>query len=300
MNGVIVIDKPQDYTSFDVVAVVRGIFETKKVGHTGTLDPMATGVLPILLGSATKALSLLPDTDKEYRASFLFGKRTDTLDITGKALEERKSSVTAEQLLDVLPQFRGSIMQLPPMYSAVSVGGKRLYELAREGKEVERKPREVNISALELLSFDTDRQCGELLVRCSKGTYIRTLIDDIATQLGTIGVMSALRRASACGFKLDQAVPLAELRSLKAEKGLEGAAALVHPVETLFSDYCAVSVSEAQAKRFSNGGSLDLMRTQLKNKAVADGEVFRVCERGGGFLGLARADSGELKFLKKF
>lgn len=300
MSGVIVIDKPQGFTSFDAVAVLRGIFETKKVGHTGTLDPMATGVLPILLGSGTKALSLLPDTDKEYKAGFEFGKRTDTLDITGKVLEERKSSVTAEQLLDVLPQFRGSVMQLPPMYSAVSVDGRRLYELAREGKEVERKPRKVHISTLKLLSFDFDLQCGELLVRCSKGTYIRSLIDDLASSLNTIGVMSALRRTAACGFNLEQAIPLAELRRLKEEKGLEGVETLVRPIESVFSEYGVVAVSEPQAKRFLNGGSLDLMRTQLKNIAVAEGEVFRVHERGGGFLGLAAAHSGELKFLKKF
>lgn len=300
MNGVIVIDKPQGFTSFDAVAVIRGIYETKKVGHTGTLDPMATGVLPVLLGSATKALSLLPDTDKEYKAGFELGKRTDTLDVTGTVIEQRQSSVTTDMILEALPEFRGRIMQTPPMYSAVSVGGKRLYELAREGREIEREPREVNISALELLSFDSSSQRGELLVRCSKGTYIRSLIDDIAKQVGSLGVMSALRRTAACGFTLEQATELEQLRTIKAEKGLEEVEALVRPVDSIFSEYETVAVSEAQARRFSNGGSLDLMRTPLKNKAVTEGEVFRVYERGGGFLGLARAHSGELKFLKKF
>ena len=170
MNGVLVIDKPRDFTSFDVVAVIRGVCGTKKVGHTGTLDPMATGVLPVLLGNATKAQSLMPDSDKAYEAEFMLGVRTDTLDITGNVTAKKDARMRFEDVDGVLDGFRGEIMQLPPMYSAVSVDGKRLYDLARQGIEVEREKRAVTIERLELLSFDENTQTGRLSVYCSKGT----------------------------------------------------------------------------------------------------------------------------------
>ncbi len=302
MNGVLVIDKPADFTSFDVVAVVRGVFGTKKVGHAGTLDPMATGVLPILLGNATKAQSLMPDTKKEYEADFLLGRSTDTLDITGSVTEERTSRAEREDILAVLDDFRGDILQTPPMYSAVSVDGKRLYELARRGIEVEREKRQVNISRLELLDFDEKGQSGRLAVACSKGTYIRSLIDDIGRSLGTLAVMTSLRRTRACGYSADEAVPLERLRSLAKQGDRSGLLTFVRPTESIFEPYRKIYISPAQARRFCNGGSLDISRTALVRTGYGDGEIFRVGERTLGFIGLGRVngESGELEFLKLF
>lgn len=302
MNGVLVIDKPEDFTSFDVIAVVRGVCGTKKAGHTGTLDPMATGVLPVLLGNATKAQSLMPDSDKAYEAEFMLGVRTDTLDITGSVTARKEARLRYEDIERVLPQFRGEIMQLPPMYSAVSVDGRRLYDLARQGIEVEREKRAVTIERLELLGFDEKTQTGRLSVSCSKGTYIRTLIDDIGEKLGTYAVMTKLRRTLACGYGIDEAIPLDELRALKESQGIEAVQKLIKPTETVFAPYRAVYVSAAQAKRFKNGGGLDAGRTALVKMNKQNGEIFRVYERDGGFLGLGKVnlEKAELGFLKLF
>lgn len=302
MNGVLIIDKPKDFTSFDVVAVVRGVCQTKKAGHTGTLDPMATGVLPVLLGNATKAQSLMPDSSKEYEAQFKLGVRTDTLDITGNVVEQREPCETLERVESVLEQFRGEIMQLPPMYSAVSRDGKRLYELARQGIEVEREKRAVFIERLELISFDEKTQSGRLSVACSKGTYIRTLIDDIGEALGSLAVMTSLRRTLACGYGIDRAISLEKLRELKESAGTGAVEALVQPTETVFSPYKPIYITSAQAKRFRNGGGLDLGRTALARRENSDGEIYRVYEREGAFLGLGKVNlqKGELGFLKLF
>ena len=302
MNGVLVIDKPEDFTSFDVIAVVRGVCGTKKAGHTGTLDPMATGVLPVLLGNATKAQSLMPDSDKAYEAEFMLGVRTDTIDITGSVTARKEARLRYEDIERVLPQFRGEIMQLPPMYSAVSVDGRRLYDLARQGIEVEREKRAVTIERLELLGFDEKTQTGRLSVSCSKGTYIRTLIDDIGEKLGTYAVMTKLRRTLACGYGIDEAIPLDELRALKESQGIEAVQKLIKPTETVFAPYRAVYVSAAQAKRFKNGGGLDAGRTALAKMNKQNGEIFRVYERDGGFLGLGKVnlEKAELGFLKLF
>lgn len=302
MNGVLIIDKPKDFTSFDVVAVVRGVCQTKKAGHTGTLDPMATGVLPVLLGNATKAQSLMSDSSKEYEAQFKLGVRTDTLDITGNVVEQREPCETLERVESVLEQFRGEIMQLPPMYSAVSRDGKRLYELARQGIEVEREKRAVFIERLELISFDEKTQSGRLSVACSKGTYIRTLIDDIGEALGSLAVMTSLRRTLACGYGIDRAISLEKLRELKESAGTGAVEALVQPTETVFSPYKPIYITSAQAKRFRNGGGLDLGRTALARRENSDGEIYRVYEREGAFLGLGKVNlqKGELGFLKLF
>lgn len=299
MNGVLVIDKPADYTSFDVVAVVRRLAGREKTGHTGTLDPMATGVLPILLGRATRAASLLEDTSKEYEALFALGCATDTQDSTGTTLAHSEKRVTRAELETVLPRFRGDILQTPPMYSAVRKDGKKLYELARQGVTVEREKRPVTIETLVCTRFDEETQTGALTVRCSKGTYIRTLCADIGEALGTYGVMTALRRTAACGFTLADACPLDEARALAEAGRLEER---VLPVEQLFLSRPALRVSEAQARRFGNGGGLDLGRTALARKVPADGAVFRVCTQEGVFLGLGRADTetNELKVLKLF
>lgn len=299
MNGVIVLDKPAGFTSFDAVAVMRGLAHEKKIGHTGTLDPMATGVLPLLLGRAAKAADLLPDTGKEYAAEFRLGERYDTGDVTGSVVETSPVRVPRDRLERALERFRGDIMQTPPMYSAVSINGRRLYKLARQGIEIEREPRPVHIEALELIGFEEDTQSGTLRVSCSKGTYIRALIEDIAAACGTCGTMTALRRTGACGFTEGEAVTLDELRALAAEDRLE---TVLRPIDTLFGDCPAVQVSPAQAARFSNGGGLDMGRLRMPRVAVTEGQRFRVYSPEGRFLGLAaaRPERNEMGFLKLF
>ena len=296
MNGILIVDKPTDFTSFDVVAVIRKTLHEKKTGHTGTLDPMATGVLPILLGSAAKAQIFLPDTDKEYICSFRFGMTTDTLDITGKVINEYPSAVGKEQIEELLPKFRGDIMQKPPMYSAVSKNGVRLYELARKGIEVEREARPVTISKLELLEFDEATQTGKLQIACSKGTYIRVICDDIGKELQCGCVMTSLRRTKACGFDESQAIPLQKIRELGAEE-ISG---YILPVESLFTHLNDIKITEKQAFRFSNGGNLMLSRL----KGISDrtnGTLYRVYHEND-FIGLGSVDTenDELKFEKKF
>lgn len=299
MNGVILIDKPADFTSFDVVAVVRKITGQRKTGHTGTLDPNATGVLPILLGSATKAQDLIVNHDKTYIADFRFGLTTDTLDIWGKVLSEQKSEVTREDILNVIPKFTGEIEQIPPMFSAVQKNGQRLYDLARKGIEVERESRKVTVYGLELLEFDEETQNGKFEISCSKGTYVRTIIDDIGRLLGVGGVMTGLRRISACGYKIGECITLDKARQLAESGELEK---YISPVESLFESYGYVVVSEAQARRFSNGGALDTERTYLKKLDVENGQIFRVKDRENKFLGLGIVDAQNklLKIYKLF
>ena len=299
MNGVILIDKPADFTSFDVVAVVRKITGQRKTGHTGTLDPNATGVLPILLGSATKAQDLIVNHDKTYIADFRFGLTTDTLDIWGKVLSEQKSEVTREDILNVIPKFTGEIEQIPPMFSAVQKNGQRLYDLARKGIEVERESRKVTVYGLELLEFDEETQIGKFEISCSKGTYVRTIIDDIGRFLGVGGVMTGLRRISACGYKIGECITLDKARQLAESGELEK---YISSVESLFESYGYVIVSEAQARRFLNGGALDTERTYLKKLDVENGQIFRVKDRENKFLGLGIVDAQNklLKIYKLF
>lgn len=299
MNGVLIIDKPQDFTSFDVVAVMRRLCQERKIGHTGTLDPMATGVLPLLLGKATRAASLLEDTDKEYIAGFQFGVETDTQDSTGKVMRQSEAKVTKEQLLAVLPRFTGDIMQVPPMYSAVSKNGQRLYKLARQGIEIERDSRPITIEKLIVNEFDETTQTGSLTVGCSKGTYIRTLCADIGAALQSLGIMTSLRRTRAAGFSLSDSVSLEEARRLSAEGTLEQRAL---PVERLFETYEALTVTAAQAARFCNGGGLSLERTGLSQQQKTDCNIVRVYSPDRIFLGLAKVnlEKAELSILKLF
>lgn len=297
MNGVLIIDKPQGFTSFDVIAVVRRLTGQRKTGHTGTLDPNATGVLPVLLGAATKAQDLIVNHDKEYLADFRLGLTTDTLDIWGKETARFDSRVTRAQIEALLPRFSGEIEQIPPMYSAVQQNGQRLYDLARKGVEVERQARRVTVYRLELTAFDETAQSGQLLVRCSKGTYVRTLIDDLGAALGSGAVMTALRRTFACGYTLGDCVTLDELKAL-AESG--SIAQRLRSTESLFDTYSALTVSEAQAKRFQNGAPLDLLRTALRSRQPENGTVLRVKYPSGDFLGLGITADGVLKIYKLF
>ena len=285
MDGVIVINKPADFTSFDVVAVMRGVAKTKKVGHTGTLDPMATGVLPLLFGSATKAQSLLPDSTKEYEAEFKLGLTTDTLDVWGTVQSEKPVNVTQQDIQNILPEFTGDILQLPPMYSAVQQDGKRLYELARQGIVVQREKRQVNVSLLQLLEFNENTHTGKLRIACSKGTYIRTLIDDIGARLNCGGIMTSLCRTKACGYTLNDAVTLEQAKQLGNEGALDS---VLKDISLLFNVYRQVNVSLPQAKRLCNGGQLDLSRLRISN--LQDAEVLRVYTYEGKFIGLGKVE----------
>lgn len=290
--GLLVMDKPQGFTSFDLCAKLRGILRQKHTGHTGTLDPMATGVMIVLLGRAARAADLIPDGTKRYTAGFRLGVTTDTLDITGQILSRREFFCAREDIEGVLPEFTGEISQLPPMYSAVHVGGERLYKLARKGIEVERTPRTVTISKLALTSF-TERPGGgdDILsgsegtfdIVCSKGTYVRTLIDDIGRRLGCGAVMTSLRRTYAMGFSEVQAHTLEQIEALAAE-GRTGEAVL--PIDAALSAYRKCEVSEKQAVLYRNGGALSLARLKGMGGA-AEGELVRVYGTGG-FIGVGR------------
>ncbi|MFR5875996.1 MAG: tRNA pseudouridine(55) synthase TruB [Eubacterium sp.] len=291
MTGIICINKDRDITSFGVVSKVRGITKEKKAGHTGTLDPMATGVLPVMLGGATKFLNYLPDSDKGYRASFILGKTTDTLDITGRVLSESKVNATVDDIIALLPKYTGAIMQIPPMYSAKSVDGVRLYDLARQGTEVEREPCEVEIKSLELVNSYENEYTIDVL--CSKGTYIRSLIDDIGKDLGCGAVMTSLQRTKAMGFSPENCVTLNELQDIKDSGGAFDD--ILISVEKVFSVYQRVYVSDAQARRFSNGGALDIERIK---KVPRLGEPCTVYSQDNIFLGLGQSDGAELKVLR--
>ncbi len=302
MDGIIAVNKPQNFTSFDVVAVMRKLSGQSKIGHTGTLDPMATGVLPILLGNATKSQDILPDSDKEYVASFKLGIRTDTLDIWGSVREQLDAHAVCSKITALIPKYTGEITQIPPMFSAVKKDGVRLYDLARQGIEIEREKRKVNISALKLLTFDEETQSGQLKIACSKGTYIRTLIADIGDDLGCGAVMTSLVRIKACGFSLEECTTLDELRELCGSRNNpENLKTVLRSTESLFYDYRKITVSEKQAVRFSNGNPIDIARTSVKNSACG-GEVLRISDRQGKFIGLGKTDIevGLIKIFKLF
>lgn len=297
MNGILCMNKPQDFTSFDVIGKLRGILHMKRLGHTGTLDPMATGVLPILVGTATKACDILPNQDKTYQATVVFGKATDTLDIWGKPLQDYpEQHVTEAALRAILPEFLGDITQLPPMYSAVSVNGKRLYELARKGETVERPTRTVHIDAITLDTFDETQQTATLTVSCGKGTYIRTLLSDIGQRLGGDAVMTALTRTAACGYPLQECLTFEQVAAAMADGTLEEH---LLPTDSLFSSYPKLRLNAAQERMFCNGVKLDLNR--LRN-LQPDQDIYTVYGATGTFLGTALADrtQQELRIGKRF
>lgn len=291
MTGIICVNKDKDITSFGVVAKTRGITREKKAGHTGTLDPMATGVLPIMLGGATRFLNFLPDSDKGYRATFILGKTTDTLDITGEVTATFPVNAGVDDVVALLPKFTGKIMQVPPMFSAKSVDGVRLYDLARQGKEIEREACEVEIKELSLVSSNDNEYVIDVL--CSKGTYIRSLIDDIGRELGCGAVMTALCRTRAMGFCLDDCITIDEMQAIKDNGG--DFAPYVHSVEEIFGDYPSVAISPKQSVRFCNGGSLDIARVRNAPDVNMPCTVYGA---DGEFLGLGENDGAELKMLR--
>lgn len=289
-NGIIIIDKPQGWTSMDVCAKLRGMFHEKRVGHAGTLDPMATGVLPVFIGRATRAVEFAADSDKEYIAGLKLGVVTNTQDTTGEVLEEREAFVTRTELEAVLARFQGHIEQVPPMYSAIKINGKKLYELARKGKEVERKPRPITIHELELLGWPDAGEDFQLRVRCSKGTYVRTLCHDIGQALGCGGCMSSLRRVKAAGFTLADSVALEAVQEA-VDRG-EGESLLL-PVDTYFAALPMLVLKTAGAeKKMRNGAALTV-------RDIPDGE-YRVYGMDKTFLALGRAAGGTLTTVKSF
>ncbi len=287
MNGIILVDKPQGWTSHDVVAKLRGIYQQRRIGHSGTLDPMATGVLAVFLGRGTRAVELCENDEKEYVAELLLGTVTNTQDITGEVLEQHPVEVSRQQLEAVLEQFLGPQQQIPPMYSAVKIGGKKLYELARKGQSVERKPRSIVIHELELCDFDG--KTARIRVVCSKGTYIRTLCHDIGAALGTGGCLSSLRRTRAGGFSIEDCVTMEQIQQARDQNAHM---AFLRPVDSLFSGCPAVYLGEKEALRCKNGAENAV-------PGLPDG-TYRVYGPENEFLMLGQCQNGVLRTVKSF
>ena len=283
MNGIVIVDKPQEWTSQDVTARLRRVFNTRRIGHGGTLDPMATGVLPVFVGRATRGVEFFEHAEKTYEATLRLGLTTDTEDIFGKTLEEKEVHISETEFLSILPRFRGKILQVPPMYSALKINGQKLVDLARKGKTVERQPREIEIFQLECLEFTGDT--ARLRVRCSKGTYIRTLCKDIGEALGCGGCMAALRRVTAGEYTIEEAVPLAQL--LEAENPEQ----YLRPVDSMFRNLPAVTLSPKQEKRVRNGNSFSV---------TLEPGTYRAYSPEGEFLALSKVEDGVMSTIKSF
>ena len=283
MNGIVIVDKPAGWTSQDVVSKLRGVLHTRRIGHGGTLDPMATGVLPVFVGRGTRAVEFFEHAEKTYEAVVHLGITTDTEDITGTVLENREVSVTKEDFLNILEQFRGEIQQIPPMYSALKINGQKLCDLARRGKEVERKPRTITIHQLDCLEFDGI--FARLRVACSKGTYIRTLCKDIGAALGCGGCMESLRRVAAGAYTIKEAIPLQTLIDAADPESY------LRPVDSMFVSCPAVTLTAKQETRCRNGNSFSVEMT--------DG-TYRAYSESGEFLMLAKVDSGVMSTIKSF
>ena len=287
MNGIVIVDKPQGWTSQDVTSRLRRVFNTRRIGHGGTLDPMATGVLPVFVGRATRGVEFFEHAEKTYETVLRFGLTTDTEDTTGKTLTEQEVSLTEADVLAVLPRFRGEILQVPPMYSALKINGQKLYDLARKGREVERQPRPITIHELELLGFDG--QNARLRVRCSKGTYIRTLCKDIGEALCCGGCMAELRRVQAGEYTLEGSVPLRRLLDI-SEAG-EDVEHFLRPVDSMFASVPKMTLTEANARRVRNGNHF--------NCNAAPGR-YRVYSPEGEFLALCQWEDGVMSTIKSF
>ena len=283
MNGIVIVDKPQDWTSQDVTARLRRVFNTRRIGHGGTLDPMATGVLPVFVGRATRGVEFFEHAEKTYEATLLLGTSTDTEDISGTVLQQKEVHISETDFLSILPQFRGKIMQVPPMYSALKINGQKLVDLARKGKTVERQPREIEIFQLDCVEFSGNT--ARLRVRCSKGTYIRTLCKDIGDALGCGGCMAALRRVQAGEYTIAESVPLQELlECTDPEKYLR-------PVDSMFRCHPAVTLSPKQEKCCRNGAAFSI--------ALETG-TYRCYGKTGEFLSLSKVEDGIMSTIKSF
>ncbi len=283
MNGIVIVDKPQGWTSQDVTARLRRVYATRRIGHGGTLDPMATGVLPVFVGRATRGVEFFEHAEKTYETVLLLGRTTDTQDVTGTVLAEKIVRLSPADIENVLPRFRGDILQVPPMYSALKVNGKKLYELARKGQEVERQPRPITVFELTNLGFDGTRL--SLRVKCSKGTYIRTLCQDIGEALGCGGCMEALRRVRAGEYGIEDAVPLEQL--LESETPEQ----YLRSLDTMFAHCPAVTLTANQEKRCRNGNPFSSPLPQ---------GTYRAYSQSGEFLMLAKVEDGVMTTVKSF
>lgn len=286
LNGIMLIDKPCDWTSHDVVGKLRGILHERRIGHSGTLDPMATGLLVVFVGRATRAVEFAEADSKEYIAGLRLGISTDTQDITGNTLKSSNSLPSKAELEQALSAFKGEISQIPPMYSAIKVGGRKLYELARRGESVERKPRKVTIEKLDIIGENESDYVLDVV--CSKGTYIRTLCNDIGDTLGCGGCMSSLRRVKAGAFSIEKAHTIDEIQAAADNGGLDE---IIIPVDRLFSAYPELTVRDTAEKKLRNGNVI---------KLAAPNGTYRVYTETGGFLLLGEASDNKLKTIKSF
>ena len=296
MNGIICIYKEKGYTSFDVVAIMRKLCGTKKIGHGGTLDPMAEGVLPIFVGNATKAVDYCPDTSKEYRAEMKFGVTTDTQDITGEIIATSDIQVGRNAQYILEQKFKGELMQTPPMYSAVQVNGQRLYDLARQGIEVERKARPITVSSIKFEEFDNNK--ATVVISCSRGTYIRTLIHDMGIETGAGAVMTALTRTRSGNFTVRDCYKLSEVKEAFEQGGLEAVEKLLMPIEWVYKGLPRALLDEDQTRMFCNGVVLDANRVAFEREY--DG-VYRIVSDDGTLLGIGEVgEKSELKVIQRF
>lgn len=293
LTGILPVNKPGGWTSFDVAGKLRGVLHTKKIGHGGTLDPMATGVLPVLVGKATKCFGIMPDSSKSYTAGFRLGLSTDTQDISGSVLSESDKQICLDEINRVLETLRGDIMQIPPMYSAVKVGGRKLYELAREGRVIEREPRPARVDRLEVTAYDEQSRSGTLEIDCGKGTYVRTIIHDLGEALGCGGVMTTLVRTRSDGITLDRCLTIPEIEKL-CENGIPGD--LLIPVDTVFSVYDEIRLGEHETRLYKNGVRL---RPDQTGREICPG-LFRVYGSDGGFLGTGGFEGGDFRCRTNF
>ena len=289
MDGIVNVDKPLGITSHDVVYRLRRILKTKKIGHTGTLDPEASGVLPMCVGRGTKLAEYLTAADKQYMARLQLGAFTDTQDASGEILERFQVDVTEERIYDAVKSFTGDILQIPPMFSAINIDGKKLYELAREGKTVEREPRKITIHKIEIKNIDLEKSCVDMLVDCSKGTYIRTLCNDIGAYLGCGGYMSALRRTKSGRFEIEKSYTLEEIERMADAQDF----GFLVPVGEALSEYKKIVLAERNANKVRNG-------IKISVEGLAEGEIYRVFDEKNRFLALAQQDQGRFKIIKAF
>lgn len=295
MNGVICIYKEKGYTSFDIVAIMRRFCGTKKIGHGGTLDPMAEGVLPIFVGNATKAVDYCPDNTKEYRAEMRFGVTTDTQDFTGKVLSTDDTPISANMQYMLKSKFTGELMQTPPMYSAVQVDGQRLYELARKGIEIEREPRAIQIYSLEFEKFEDNM--ATMVVSCSKGTYIRTLIHDMGVEVGTGAIMTGLTRTRSGNFTLRDCYRLSEVREAAEIGGKDAVEKMLMPLDIVFNALPAARLNDKQTHMLRNGVVLDINRVSLDR----DAGPYRILSSEGDVIAIGdRGEDGDLAVIQRF
>ena len=296
MQGVLCMQKPAEFTSFDVIGKLRGILHMRRLGHTGTLDPMATGVLPVLVGKAARACDILPDQSKMYRATVQFGWETDTEDVWGtRTAVYPEMHVTKEALDAVLPQFVGAIQQVPPMYSAIKVNGKKLYELARAGKEIEREPRAVHIDSIDIIEYDEASRRGVMKVDCEKGTYIRSVISDIGEKLGCGGMMTSLERSYSGGVDIKDCYTIEEIAEICEQDKLPQ---MLIPLDRAFESYEKTTLGQWETKLYRNGVKLRPEQTGIKG--LSEDKLYRVYGSDNSFLGIGTFHEGSFRSFKNF